>query len=44
MVYDWARYAATGGFQISQETIFLPLSDDGHRVNMVITFTVVGDR
>lgn len=44
MVYDWARYAAAGGFQVSQETIFLPLSEDGHRVNMVITFTVVGDR
>jgi hypothetical protein len=44
MVYDWARYAAAAGFQVSQETIFLPLSDDGVHVNMVITFTVVGDR
>jgi hypothetical protein len=43
MVYDWARYAAASGFQVSQETIFLPLSDDGKRVNMVITFTVVDD-
>lgn len=41
MVYDWARYAAAGGFQVSQESIFLPLSDDDHHVNMVITFTVV---
>lgn len=44
MVYDWARYMTSSGFQVSQETIFLPLSDDGERVNMVITFTVVGDR
>jgi len=44
MVYDWARYATNGGFQVSQETIFLPLSDDGQCVNMVITYTVVGDR
>jgi hypothetical protein len=44
MVYDWARYVAAGGFQVSQETIFLPLSDDGRRVNMVVTFTVVGNR
>ena len=44
MVYDWARYATSGGFQTSQETIFLPLSDDGQQVNMVITYTVVGDR
>lgn len=41
MVYDWARYKTASGFQISQETIFLPLSDDGRSVNMVITFTVV---
>jgi len=44
MVYDWARYATSSGFHVSQETIFLPLSDDGRRVNMVITFTVVGER
>lgn len=44
MVYDWARYATASGFKVSQETIFLPLSDDGKRVNMVITFTVVGER
>jgi hypothetical protein len=44
MVYDWARYATRSGFQTSQETIFLPLSDDGHQVNMVITYTVVGNR
>ncbi len=44
------RWSMTGrvtprpsGFQVSQETIFLPLSDDGNRVNMVITFTVVDD-
>lgn len=44
MVYDWARYATASGFHVSQETIFLPLSDDGATVNMVITFTVVGER
>ncbi|WP_374654913.1 PAS domain-containing protein [Dongia sp.] len=44
MVYDWARYATAGGYRVSQETIFLPLSDDGNHVNMVITFTVVGER
>lgn len=44
MVYDWARYPTASGFQVSQETIFLPLSDDGERVNMVITFTVVDQR
>jgi len=41
MVYDWARYRTASGFQVSQETIFLPLSEDGTHVNMVITFTVV---
>jgi hypothetical protein len=41
MVYDWARYPTANGYQVAQETIFLPLSDDGNRVNMVITFTVV---
>lgn len=41
MVYDWARYMTVSGFHVSQETIFLPLSDDDRHVNMVITFTVV---
>jgi hypothetical protein len=41
MVYDWARYRTASGFHVSQETIFLPLSDDGETVNKVITFTVV---
>lgn len=41
MVYDWARYKTASGFHVSQETIFLPLSDDGVTVNKVITFTVV---
>jgi hypothetical protein len=44
MVYDWAAYATRSGFQVTQETIFLPLSEDDTRVNMVITFTVVGER
>lgn len=44
MVYDWARYRAAGGFHVSQETIFLPLSEDGVMVNMVITFTVVAQQ
>jgi len=42
MVYDWARYMTANGFHVSQETIFLPLSDDDATVNKVITFTVVG--
>lgn len=41
LVFDWARYKAPGGYLVSQETIFLPLSDDGQAVNKVITFTVV---
>jgi hypothetical protein len=41
MVFDWGSYAAPGGYFVSQETIFLPLSDDGALVNKVVTFTVV---
>lgn len=41
MVYDWAQYKSARGYDVSQETIFLPLSNDADRVNMVITFTVV---
>jgi hypothetical protein len=41
MVYDWAQYTSARGYVVSQETIFLPLSNDDDHVNMVMTYTVV---
>lgn len=37
-VYDWSRIDHPNGFLVGQECILLPLSDDGSRVNMVVTY------
>jgi hypothetical protein len=41
MLYDWGEYPCGGGFLVSQETIFLPLSSNGTIVDKVITFSTV---
>jgi hypothetical protein len=41
MVYNWAEVPCGGGYLLAQETIYLPLSDDGIRVDRVITYSVV---
>lgn len=39
--YDGRPYVATNGRWMSDETIFLPLSDDGESVNRVLVFAAV---
>ncbi|MDY0883348.1 PAS domain-containing protein [Dongia soli] len=40
-VYDHADYVSASGFLRGQESILLPLSDDGETVNMVLTYAEV---
>ena len=37
-VYDFSKINHPHGFLVSQECVLLPLSDDGERVNMVVTY------
>lgn len=37
-VYDWSRIPHPNGFLVGQECVLLPLSDDGEKVNMVVTY------
>lgn len=41
MVYNWAAVPCGGGYLLTQETIYLPLSDDRQTVNRVVTYSVV---
>ena len=43
MVYNWAEVPCGGGYLIAQETLYLPLSDDGVVVNRIITYSVVAN-
>lgn len=36
---DPRRYVATTGHYVTQETIFLPLSDDGKNVNKILVYS-----